>query len=666
MTFASRPHLYEFGPFRLNPQKRLLLREDEPVPLSPKAFDTLLVLVENSGKVVLKDDLMKAVWPDSFVEEANLSQNIFTLRKVLGDSPEQRRYIATVPGQGYQFTETVRVAGAEVQDDLVVESHSRTRVVIEETEHETLPPIAPVPREDIAGTAPWKRRRWRLWRGLGGSSYIALGLAALLIAGLAGSWIWRSWRQPVATSPVIRSLAVLPLENLSGDSSQEYFADGMTDALITDLAQISSLRVISRTSMMRYKGTRKPMAEIARELGVEGIVEGTVFRSGNRVRITSQLIYAPLDQHLWARNYERDLSDIVALQGEVARSIAGDVRAVLSPELRARLADARPVNPEAYELYLQGHSHAYHRTFDDNKKSIEYFQRAVEKDPTFARAYVALAEAYINSSVSGPFPPSESFPKAKAAVTQSLMLDPTCADAHGALGMEMAFYEFDWPGAQKEFIRAIELNPNSAKAHRRYGSYLRSMRRYPEAIVEMEKAVNRDPLSLEMNHFLAVSYEFAGDYERALRQYHRAIEMDPNYGPSRLALADLLAGLGKYEESITQFEKGETFIGVNPGTAVRDAAALRHAFHTSGPKGYWNESLALALRNHNQYGLGRINIAAVYARQGNKDKAFAWLEKSYQAREGIPLSHINSSPNFQNLHGDPRYSDLLRRLGLPE
>jgi len=403
------------------------------------------------------------------------------------------------------ITETVRVVGAEVQDDLVVESHSRTRVVIEETENETPPPIGPALREDIVGTAQWKRRRWRLWGGLGVSSYIALGLAALLIAGLARSWIWRSWRHPVATSPVIRSLAVLPLENLSGDSSQEYFADGMTDALITDLAQISSLRVISRTSMMRYKGTHKPLAEIARELGVEGIVEGTVFRSGNRVRITSQLIYAPLDQHLWARNYERDLSDIVALQGEVARSIAGEVRAVLSPQQRARLADARPVNPEAYELYLQGQSHAYHRTADDNKKSIEYFQRAMEKDPTFARAYIGLAEAYINTSVGGPLLPNESFSKAKVAATQALMLDPLLEDAHGALGMEMAFYEFDWPGAPKEFLRAIELNPNSAKAHRRYGSYLRSMKRYPEAIAEMEKAVNLDPLSLEMNHFLALS-----------------------------------------------------------------------------------------------------------------------------------------------------------------
>ena len=293
----------------------------------------------------------------------------------------------------------------------------------------------------------------------------------------------------------------------------------------------------------------------------------------------------------------------------------------------------------------------------------------MEKDPNFAWAYTGLADAYTGSSVIGPFPPNESFPKAKVAATKALMLDPLLAEAHAALGMEMSFYEFDWPGAQKEFLRAIELNPNSARAHRRYAGYLRNMRRQPEAIAEMEKAVNLDPLSLEMNHFLGLFYEVAGDYERALQQYHRVIEMDANYGQTRLALAKLLAELGKYEESITQFEKGETLLGVDPGKAVRNAAGLRHALQTSGAKGYWKEYLALELRSVNephQYGFGKIDIAEGYARQGDKDKAFAWLEKAYQAREGIPLSLINSSRGLQNLHGDPRYSDLLRRLGLPE
>jgi tetratricopeptide (TPR) repeat protein len=400
---------------------------------------------------------------------------------------------------------------------------------------------------------------------------------------------------------------------------------------------------------MRYKGTSKPMPEIARELGVEGIVEGTVVRSGSRVRVTSQLIYAPLDRHLWARKYERDLSDIVALQGEVAQSIAGEVRAVLSRQERARLAGARQVNPEAYELYLQGQSHFNQQTADGMKKAIECFARAVERDSSFALAYTAMAEAYASSSVIGPFPANEGFPRAKAAAAKALMLDPLLADAHTVLGVELSNYEFDRPGARREFLRAIELNPNSAKAHRRYAGYLTSMRRYPEAIAEMKKAVELDPRSPIMTNFLAVDFELAGDYDRALQQYLQVIEIAPNYGQARLNYADLLAYLGRYEESIREFEKGEVLVGISPDKAVQHATALRHAFRTGGARGYWKEYLALGLRTINepdQYWFGIVDIAAVYARLGDKDKAFAWLEKAYQAREGMTFGMVNSDASF--------------------
>jgi TolB-like protein len=276
---------------------------------------------------------------------------------------------------------------------------------------------------------------------------------------------------------VIRSLAVLTLENLTGDPSQEYFADGMTDALITDLAQIGSLRVISRTSMMRYKGTRKPLADIAQELGVEGIVEGTVFRSGNRVRITSQLIYAPFDQHLWARNYERDLSDIVALQGEVAQSIAGEVRAVLSPQQRARLTGTRTVNRKPTNFTSRGSPTSTSAPLMVSGKALNTSNEPWKRTRTLPGRmpkWLKLTTPAVSSAL---FPPNESFPKAKVAATRALMLDPLLAEAHAALGMEMSFCEFDWPGALKEFLRAIELNPNSAKAHRRYAGYLRVMKR---------------------------------------------------------------------------------------------------------------------------------------------------------------------------------------------
>jgi TolB-like protein/DNA-binding winged helix-turn-helix (wHTH) protein/Flp pilus assembly protein TadD len=672
---SQSPHGLRFGIFEIDLDARELKKNGLRVKLQEQPFKILAAIARRAGEVIPREELYSELSTHSTYDSKHgLNNAIQKIREVLGDSPENARFIETVPGRGYRFLPQVEAVYKPLVRDTsgaADDRHSQAQIA------EINPPIAPAPllsrpivSEDIAGTAKWGRRSWQLWRGLGVSGYSALGLAALVIAVLAGAWTWRSLRRPIATpaSPVIRSLAVLPLENLTGDPSQEYFADGMTDALITDLAQIGSLRVISRTSMMRYKGTRKPLADIAQELGVEGIVEGTVFRSGNRVRITSQLIYAPFDQHLWARNYERDLSDIVALQGEVAQSIAGEVRAVLSPEQRARLAGTRTVNPEAYELYLHGQPHFSQRTTDGIGKSIEYFQRAVEKDPDFALAYAGLAEAYNASSVFGPFPPNESFPRAKAAATKALMLDPLLAEAHAALGMEMSFYEFDWPGALKEFLRALELNPNSAKAHRRYAGYLRAMKRHPEAIAEMEKAVKLDPLSPEMNFFLGMFCEIAGDHERALQQYRHVIEMDPNDGRSRLELSGVLAGLGKYEESIDQFEKGQILTGTKLDTAIRNAAALRHAFQRNGAKGYEKEYSALVLQGINEPNqqLGNVDIAAVYAVQGNKDKAFAWLEKAYQAREGIPLSMINSEPTFQSLHGDPRYSDLLRRLGLPE
>lgn len=628
----------KFGDYELDGQQYLLSRLGQCLKLEPIPMELLLFLVERQGQLVTREQIIERLWGnDVFVDTDNsINTAIRKIRMTLKDDPEQPRFVQTIPGKGYRFIAAVTQVGTG--------------------------PAAEDIKPEPAAKVKQKRR--------GSVIYMGVGLAVLVLAGVAGSWAWRSWRHPASiAAPAIHSIAVLPLENLTGDPSQEYFADGMTDALITDLAQIGSLRVISRTSIMRYKGTRKPMAEIARELGVEGIVEGTVVRSGSRVRVTSQLIYAPLDQHLWARKYERDLSDIVALQGELAQSIAGEVRAVLSPQERARLAGARQVNPQAYELYLQGQSYFNRQTADGMKQAIRSFQKAVELDPNFALAYAGMAEAYASSSAIGPFPANESFPKAKAAAIRALTLDPLLADAHTALGVEMSNYEFDRPGAQREFLKAIELNPNSAMAHRRYAGYLNSMKRHPEGIAEIKKAVELDPWSPVMRNFLGLAYELAGEYDHAFEEYRRAIAMDPNYGQGRINFAGLLFSMGRYEEGITEYEKAAVLFGASPDEAVQIATALRRAFRAGGAKGFNKEYLALGLRTINEPHhccFGRIDIAAAYANLGDKDKALAWLEKAYQAREGILLGMINSDPSFKNLQGDPRYSDLMRRLGLPE
>lgn len=625
-------------------------------------MDLLVFLVEERGRLVTREEIIDRIWgKDVFVDTENgINTAVRKVRQVLKDDPAKPQFLETVPGRGYRFIATVTVGDKD--ETGTATTNAGGGPILGSKESRPLSEAATVETP----AAPPKTERWGARRLIVTTTI----LAAILLLGL-GLAIRRGRLLPTGSPQEISSLAVLPLENLSGDPSQEYFVDGMTDALITDLAQIGSLRVISRTSVMRYKGVRKPLPEIARELGVDGIVEGTVMRSGSHVRITSQLIYAPADQHLWARSYERDLGDILALQSDVALAIAGEVRAVLSPPQRAQLASLRRVDPQAYDLYLQGEYYFNQWTATGVTKSIQYFQQAVDKDPSFALAYVGMAEAYNRGGFTGALPSTESFPRARMAATQALTLDPLLAEAHTALGVVKARYEFDLPGAEKEFLRAIELNPNSAKAHRSYSrAYLSSMKRDREAIDEMKKAVELDPLSPEMHYFLAGAYRDAGEYDHSVEEFRHAIEMDPNYGQNRLQFAHLLASLGRFEESIAEFEKGEILVGTNPDKAAQHAAALRHAFQTRGAKGYWQESLSLGLQTVNEsdqhWFSTPIHIAEAYARLGDKDKAFEWLEKAYDERDGIRLGFVNCNDGFNNLHGDPRFSDLLRRLGLPE
>jgi len=457
------------------------------------------------------------------------------------------------------------------------------------------------------------------------------------------------------------------LENLTGDASQEYFSDGMTDALITDLAQLSSLRVISRTSVMRYKGLRKPLPEIAKELGVDGIVAGTVMRSGNHLRITSQLIYAPADQHLWAQSYERDVGDVIAVQEEIAQAIAGAVRASLTREEHTRLNAKAATNPDAYEAYLKGRYYWNQRTPQGIRKSIELYQQAVEQDPNFALGYAGLADAHNFTNILGVVAPKDSFPEAKAAATRALLLDPDLSEAHAALGLVKSHYDFDFTGAQREFLKAIELNPNSANAHLFYsGGYFTPMGRHEEAIAEMKKALKLDPLSPSLNNYMALTYMFAGDYEKSFQQFERTIELDPTFAETHFFFARLLEETGQFEMAIAEDQKGELLLGEILDQAL--VAEFLKALRTLGPKGYWQKNLDLTLKSYKQAGTGyfaAIRVAEAYARVGDKETALKWLEKSYENREGQSITLVRWKPGFQNLRGDSRFGDLLKRMGLP-
>src|SRR5216684_3759956 len=588
-------HFYEFGPFRLDPTERLLLRDNQPVPLAPKAFETLVLLVENSGRLLTKDELMKRLWPGTFVEEVNLAQNISAIRRALHDKNGEGRYIETVSKAGYRFIgEARRVAAGAPATDRVAEA------------------------EPAVTAAPW----WKSRR-----SMLALPLAALIIA-LLGLNLDRLRGRMLAINPHIQSLAVLPLENLSRDPEQEYFADGMTDELITDLAKIHSLRVISRNSVMQYKGKRKSMPQIARELNVDALVEGTVMRSGDRVRITAQLIEAPNDRHLWAETYEGDLRNILALQGEVAAAIAKEVKLKLSAQEEIHLANARPVNPEAHEAYLRGqyrlHGMAAEATdtlkSQSIEKAIDYFQQALNRDPNDALAYSGLADAYSDLSTQYRAP-LEVMPKAKAAAIRAIELDDTLAEAHVSLGYVALTFDWDWVRAEHEFRRALELNPSLPRAHAGYAEYLLfKLGRADEAIQELQRAYAVDPL-------LPIAHGDLAWLSFLARRYKESIDTAERFGHDDHIRALSYAELGRREQALAAADRAVSSTR-NPVTLSKIAAAYALAGRADKARAMLPGIEGSA---RERYVCG-FNVACVYSVLGDKDEAFAWLAKAYRDR----------------------------------
>jgi eukaryotic-like serine/threonine-protein kinase len=484
--------------------------------------------------------------------------------------------------------------------------------------------------------------------------WIAATLALLMIAVAA---YWKLARHS-ASDPQIRSLAVLPLENLSGDPAQEYLADGMTDALIGDLAKIGALRVISRTSAMRYKGEKKPLPEIAGELNVDAVVEGAVQRSGDRISIRARLIHAGTDRQLWAESYERDFSDALGMQSEIARAIAREVQAKLTPAEQARLASARPVNHKAYNDYLLGIYYWNKRTEEHVRKAIDYFQSAIREDPGYAQAHAGLADSYSVLAVmfgdSGEF-----FPKAKAAATKAIEIDGTLAEAHVALAGFLAYYDWDWQGAEREFNRAIELNPGSSIAHLRYAHFLATMGRTEKSLAESMRALYLDPVSLIINTGLGQRLYNARLYDKASRQLQKTLEMDPNFFLARIELGRVYAQQGRYVESLAELKKA---VELSRDSAL---AEIGYVYAVSDQRREAREILAELLELSRRRYVSPVDIALIHAGLGEKDQAFNWLEKAYGGHSSR-LTQLNMDPRIDTLRADPRFDDLLRRMGLPQ
>jgi TolB-like protein/Tfp pilus assembly protein PilF len=460
--------------------------------------------------------------------------------------------------------------------------------------------------------------------------------------------------------PRIQSIAVLPLENLSKDPEQEYFADGMTDELITNLAQISALRVISRTSAMQYKGTKKSLSEIARELHVDAVVEGTVMRAGDRVRISAQLIEASTDHHLWAASYDRDLRNVLSMQEEVTRAIVSEVRVKLTAQEQARLANMHPINPEAFQLYLKGRYYWYKLNPEALQKATAYYQQALDEDPAYAPAYAGLADAYNLLAFFNVLPPSEVMPKAKAAAVKALELDDNLAEAHVSLGWAGFTYDRDWPAAGKHLERAVVLNPAYPLAHSYYALYLGALGRSEEGLTEAKRAMDLDPVSPAILHYVVVQLYLARRFDEAIEQCRKTLELDPSFTPVHGTLGHVYAAKGMYREALAEYEKFATLSGGSPGST----ALVGYAHARLGQRSYALRVLdQLRAASKRRY-VPAVSFAIVYVGLGEKEHAFLWLEKAYDERTNS-LAYLKVQATWDPLRSDPRFADLVRRIGLP-
>ena len=643
---------FSFGAFEVDLEAGEVRKHGIRLKLQEQPFQVLALLLRRPGQVVTREELRTQLWSaDTFVDfEHGLHSAINKLREALGDSADNPRFVETLPRRGYRFVGTVdSVSGPAPAPDIGRGMQAQTAARTATSEVPTSP--------ETAGPMLVSRRRDH-------SVLVAVGTLAAFVVVLADLNVG-GWRDRLlgrgAAPPHIKSLAVLPLANLSGDPAQEYFADGMTEALISNLAQIRALsRVISRTSVMRYKGSRKSLPEIAQELNVDAVIEGTVQRSGGRVRVTAKLIPAATDSPLWARDYERDLSDVLKLQSDVARAVADEIRIQVTPEERARLAAARNINPQAHEAYLLGRHHL-RTNEEDLRQAIGHFERAIQLAPDYAAAYAGLSNAWLQRGTWGTKNQKEVAPLAHDNALKAVALDPQLAEAHIALGL-VKIFDWDWAGTEQEITRALELDPNSAEAHRTYGELLSALERHAEAIREMQRAEELDPLSSVIQSRYARALWRARKYEEAVLHVQRAIELDPNPGNVMpyWILGDLYVEMGRYDEAIASLKKAQS----HGGNAVGISADVAGVYARMGKQKEARRMLEELKATTDPASFSNVELAHAYTALGDKDEAFKVLFRLVEERNSY-ATYIKAQPPLDNLHSDPRWKELLRRMNYP-
>lgn len=643
----SIPRTVRFGAFEIDLNACEIRKRGLRLKVSEQPFQILSILLEKPGQVVTRDELRNRLWPsDTFVDfDHGLNNAVMRLREVLGDSSESPRYIETLPRRGYRFVAHVEEVSQPAA--ALAMTTSSDHAASESGERTTAAAIS----------------RIREWLKLPRVAVLSgMTLILVVLSGFAVHFLRGREAGKVAASRSM-SLVVLPLENMSGDKDQDYFADGMTDDLIANLAKIRSLRVISRSTAMAYKGTHKPLSEIARELQVDAVVEGTVLKAGQRVRITAELVQVSTDQHLWAETYESQLGDILSLQNRVSSAIVDEIRINLSAQDKERLARKTTLVPEAYEDYLKGRYYWNKRSGEGFEKAIGYFEEATHKDPQYALAYAGLADCYgiIGATIFGNVPAAEAGPKAKAAAIRALQLDPTLAEAETSLATAEFNYDWDWPTAAQGFQKAIRLNPSYATAYQRYSLYLIAMGRIDESFEQINKARELDPLSISINASYGWRLYLARQYDRAIEQLRTTLEMDPTYEWAHLILGQAYEQKGQFDQAISELRKASELSHDSPLMV----SALAHAYALAGHPLESQKLLAQLSAESKQQYVSPFYIAVVYAGLRKNELAMDWLEKAYGDRSN-GLVFLRVEPELDSLREIPRFIALQRKLNFPK
>jgi DNA-binding winged helix-turn-helix (wHTH) protein/TolB-like protein/lipoprotein NlpI len=617
---TDNPQFYEFEDFRLDAVNGVLFRGDAIVNVTPKAVEILRLLVERSGEIVSKEDILARVWPDSFVEEANLSHHIFKLRNALGES-DLRKVIETVPKRGYRFVGKLR----QPEQEPVTTDPSRVRKIV---------PAA---------------------------------LLVLAVAGVLSWFLFSGERGGNATSPApdVKTIAVLPFVNETGDADVEYLADGLAETLISRFSGMASFRVRPYSAVSRFKGTAMAPETIGQELNVQSLLTGRVTKRGESVRLFLSLIDVGSGYQTWGKQYERDFASLAALQGEIMRDVAEYLPGKLSGTDQDRMLSAATRNSEAYVLYLKGRYQLNRKTVDGLKKAVEHFDQAVAIDPSFALAYSGIADAYNQMGLWVTMPPGETFPRAKAAAEHALSLDAGLAEARTALASAKFYYEWDFEGAEREFRQAIRDNPDYSFARESYGVliYETNPARFDEAVAELNTASAADPVAIAPYFWRGAFYYFEGKYDLALRELEEAQNIDPGFTLGLALKGAVYREKGDHDQYLDHWLKASPLEGVDLSEA--EIKELRGAYQTKGLKAYEIQYAELLQRKSAGKYVSPLFVAMHYSIAGETEPAFAWLEKAMAERSSW-LVELKVDPAWKNLHADPRYKDLLKRIGFPE